>query len=491
MDSKQKYNLDYESAVISILLTESDQTDEYVITAKAALTTECFYNTKNQIVFNAIAELSNKNKEIGIIQLEDYFKNNSEKRKRGSVEVLAYDLTQLAEAPYASKSQFDSYVKEVFDYYLKRKAHELMITQSEKGVEGIDNTIKELIEGREKLAKIGKTLPTIADFLDEGLFENLIEKPKDYIKTFSDTFNYNLNGGLHRKRFFCLTAAAGGGKTAFAMQLLDEIAKNKIPCLYVGLEMSKEELLIRSLSRIAKVNSGNIEKHSYLDKAYENKHKLLGKLKEANSEYYNTVAPYLTIWEAQGRTTITMIANEIKKIQHAYKNKYDLEEIPPIVVVVDPLNGLSTGNEQIDSNPIEKAGTIGGDLKRLARDLDIPVIGISDTTKEGQRKADKGQSIGAGGLRYSYEITHRADIIGEIRIGKKLIDEVTEKMNTVERHEFMAKSNLPNDSYVTYAMLELSKQRSGAKIPALFVYHMDQHLFKPIDLRLKENEAPF
>ena len=331
--------------------------------------------------------------------------------------------------------------------------------------------------------------------LVEALYGDIVSDKEEELPlpTFSETLNRNLNGGLQRGKVYTIVSPAGYGKTTFALQLLEEITKdNKIPCIFVAMEMSRKELFIKTLSRLAEVNSGDIEGKFFLNEGYENKNQLRPKMDEAFENYGQNYAPYLYMLEGDGDWTVHKITEDIQEIMNQYRGEN--EDSPRAVVCIDPFQRLSSGNRWMDYDNIKKVGKIASDLKRLARGLNIAIVLLSDTTKEATKRAEGGREMGSTAIRESYLATHTTDVLGEIMIGNNLLDKLEKDVEDrwKERYE-QAKMLHPLDteeyksSSPTYACLKLSKQRSGSTIPALFVYQKAYNKFVPIE---DEREHP-
>lgn len=497
---------EYEPVVIGTILDPMGA-DGYALTvALGSLQPDDFEDRICRAVFRAMRALYEGETPVDIVTLQEYFTHWPDQEE--SAQGIAGFLMECCERQGSIARNIHHYVHKVAEAAEERRIREILRRAVDQATEGSLQEVADTItKGQERLVRIAKPLPTMAEELPE-LTERLLDRGKADrpISTFSETLNWNLNGGLQRGRFMVLTAPAGGGKTTFALHLLEEIARSGIPCLFVALEMSKKELLTKTLSRLGAFNSGAIEGQAYLVDESEESEGILEQVSGALTTYSNDIAANMYIWEAEGDLPVAEIRAEVTKIQHHRMREQGLDALPPVVVCVDPLHGLSTGKSELDADPIGKAGRIAGDLKRLARGLNIPVVGLSDTTKYATEKAEAGGRIGQTGFRYSYEIAHRADVTGEIRIGKNLADVVlAEKETKRSKGQETAKANLRKhyqkmqeahplasfpDKEVTYAVLDLSKQRSGARLPALFVYEKAFNRFTEIGVS-KKSDIPF
>lgn len=343
--------------------------------------------------------------------------------------------------------------------------------------------LDKLREGAEDLIRAadldGKPIPTMREILHE-IEEEIFESPFKPIPTFSAGLNRNLNGGLQRGKVFAITGPAGGGKTTFAHQLIDEIARgNKLKgkeeprniCVYIALEQGRAELLIKSFSRLGRVNGGLFElKEIAPDDP---------KVKKALEIYANEIAPYLYIIEGAEGSTLRGIRALIRKISSQRKEAHQL------VVCIDPFQRLRTGNRDLDSEEISRVGAVATGLKKMAMDLKIAMVLLSDTSKTAAEQAKRGEpSVGA--MRGSYMAEHAVDASAMIALKPDGFqqDQLTPgspyyKLDEWFRH-YMGLDEGKEEAAV-FAELVFSKQRSGPSFPVPFLYKRALNCFFPAE----------
>lgn len=226
------------------------------------------------------------------------------------------------------------------------------------------------------------------------------------IPTGFDSLDKILNGGLH-EGLISIGAMTSLGKTTFCMQIADHIAQSGHDVMIFSLEMSKNELISKSISRItyenaiarklplsnAKTQLGITDGSRY--SKYSETEKIL--INEAISEYKNKVAQHLFIYESVADMTV----NQIKDIiQNHYENN---KELP--VVVIDYLQLLQHEDKYINSNDKLRTDVNITSLKRISRDYKIPILVISSFNRTSY---DKDITLSAfkesGGIEYSSDI---------------------------------------------------------------------------------------
>lgn len=196
-----------------------------------------------------------------------------------------------------------------------------------------------------------------------------------------DSFLYTMDPGL-----IILGARPAMGKTAFAVQIAENLTKQDKKVLFVSLEMNSDELMKRIVKQRVGLSEHDLRTGNVSN---EDKKKIL-KIKE---EFKNR----LFIDDSNG-TSI----NKIKQIAKTYKNKEDIS-----CLMVDYLQ-LVSGDVKGQSR-YEEVSKISKELKQLSRELKIPVIALCQLNRDIESRTDK-KPINAD-LRDSGQIEQDADII--------------------------------------------------------------------------------
>lgn len=250
---------------------------------------------------------------------------------------------------------------------------------------GLESFLKEI----EKRIKSEWEKHFVAAYLDDFVKE-ITENSLKPISTGFQELDKVLGGGLV-PGLYVLGAATSLGKTAFVQQISDYIASTHIPVLYFSLEMSKKELISRSLSRQTFLISPR--------KAYTSQDILLGKipqevLMEALSNY-KIISHNMAIIESPFDSDVLSIRNIVKE----YKTKCDR-----LVVVVDYLQILMSpkGKSLSDKQLVDYNVT---QLKKISRDFDVPLIVISSFNRAHYVHSVSFESFKeSGGIEYSADV---------------------------------------------------------------------------------------
>lgn len=275
-------------------------------------------------------------------------------------------------------------------------------------------------EKRQPLAGVLGTLQTMATRLQQEtgatwgapltayaaeLLENLTQTDRPAIATPFETLNELLGGGLQGGKLYVLAAPPGGGKTTLSTQIADHAAGLGIPTCYCALEMGRGQLFDYALSRRLGMNSAKVESRSFRTSDRDR-----AALAVAAREYLETVAPFLAVIEGGWDTTAAALGAWVAQA----RARYSLAPAEPVLVVVDYLQLLNTGDDKLDSGPNEtpKVSTVAVQLKQLARDTGAAVLALSDIIKSEQGDAIKsGKEFTLNMLRGSNRVAHAADVV--------------------------------------------------------------------------------
>lgn len=242
------------------------------------------------------------------------------------------------------------------------------------------------------------------------LFEDSPENLKPPISTGFKALDQAIEGGLYGE-MYTIGAGTGEGKTAFCLQMADNIAKNGNDVLIVSLEMSKKELVARSISRGTYNISQSIYKNSSKAKTEQGissriRYKKysaeeLEIIERAKSNYLQ-YAQYVHIIEGVGDLGAT-------QIREAVERHIRLTGKKPVVLVdylqiIAPSDIRATDKQNTDKNVLE--------LKRIARDNGTPILLISSLNRESYKLKDgKKQGISMASFKESGIIEYTSTVV--------------------------------------------------------------------------------
>ncbi len=255
-------------------------------------------------------------------------------------------------------------------------------------VAGLLKNVFHLAHDKKVVREYPKEADAAADFLDELNARRTDGRTYLGLETgfhhLDEVFN-GLTPGL-----YILAGAPSTGKTTLVKQLADMVAQNeKVPVMFWSYEQSREELRIKSLSRLSSVDSRSIWKGRAGNDAWS-------KVEKAADDYRRGPGQTLTIVEAGREDTVDRIRAVAVMAKHSADDK-------PVLVVIDYMQILPAGpdapdalRERIDHNLSE--------LRRLSRDLSSPVLVVSSQNREaykGNEHPTLASLKESGGIEYS------------------------------------------------------------------------------------------
>ena len=210
-----------------------------------------------------------------------------------------------------------------------------------------------------------KARRTLSDSAKVAKWEVSIANARDAIPTGWKSLDKALEGGLY-EGLYVIPGATGTGKTAFALQMAYQIARQQKDVLYISLEMGEEEIYERHISRLSYELYGSTNKAKTVHSLIQEKKTV----PEARKQF-EEVGLYLRTICGVG----SIDADDIRRVVERYE--YELETLP--VVFVDYLQILKahdphmTDKQAVDYNVLR--------LKQLSRDYKIPVIALASMNR--------------------------------------------------------------------------------------------------------------
>ena len=325
-----------------------------------------FYDERHRMIYEGARRLYEQQSPIDVLTLSEELKAEGVLKEVGG---SAY-LTQLTNTvPTATNAE--QYASIVATKSIRRR---LISASNEIAQIGHDEkrTIAELVEEAEaKLFEVsqrhvGNDIASMESILADS-FDRLdsLHKDKGTIRGVSTGYK-DLDGklaGFQKSDLIILAARPSMGKTAMALNLAQNISiKSEKSVLLFSLEMSKEQLVDRMLASEAGVNSWNLRTGNLSDSDFEKIGHAMGSLSEAQMFIDDT--PGLTVSDMR-----------TKARREAHKRELGL-------VIVDYLQLMSGGSKfRGDGNRVQEISEISRGLKSIARELNVPVIALSQLSR--------------------------------------------------------------------------------------------------------------
>ena len=383
------HDIEAEQAVIGSMLTDN----EAVTASVELLKEEDFYREDNKIIYSAMLNLYNRSEPIDLITVKSELESMGKIDQVGGIEYLAELPEKVPTTANANK-----YIKIVHEKSILRN---LIKTANEIIELGYDPTedVEDIMEGAEKKIfnlmqdREQKGYTHIKDILVES-FTNLEElyNRKQNITGLPTGFVDldNRTAGLHGSEFILIAARPAMGKSAFVLNIATNVAlRANVPVAIFSLEMSKDQMVNRILCSEAMVDSNKVRTGKLEEEDWAKLASAIGPLSDAG--IYIDDTPGISIMEIRARCRKMKLEKNIG------------------LVIVDYLQLVQGSNRRVNGSREQEIAEISRSLKILAKELDVPVIALSQLSRAVEQRPDHRPML--SDLRESGSIEQDADIV--------------------------------------------------------------------------------
>ena len=417
MEQRIPQNIEAEQAVLGSVFFEQGA----IKTILDKLHKEDFYHPQHQLIYEAMRELFQENVIIDQTTLSDRLDAQGFLARAGGFEYIL-DLVHFV----PSSANLIHYINIVKDKSITRRIQDTcrkIIEDSflvEYAPDFIDDVERQIVAiTKEKRTSDFKEIGEIASTLLDKIAAQA--QITDHITGLDSGYtmlnHYTL--GLQPSDLLIIAARPSVGKTAFALNLALNAAKSdKQPHIaFFSLEMGVDQLVMRMLSCQAQVDNFSLRKGELTSSDWEKLHFAVDTLQSLNIYF-----------DDSGTVKVTDLRSKCRKLRQ--DGKLDL-------VVIDYLQLLS-GSHNNQQNRVQEVSEISRVLKEMARELKIPVVALSQLSRNLETRQDKTPVM--ADLRESGSIEQDADII--LFLYRK---DQTEEDKTINNH----------------VMINIAKNRSG------------------------------
>lgn len=380
-------DIEAEQAVLGAIFLEADS----IIDAMEIIEPQDFYRRSHQIIFQAMIQLNDRNESIDLITLK------AEIEKSNSLEDIG-GLTYLTELSQASPSaaSIAYYAKIVDDKATLRNLIQTASRIVTKGFEQdedvqsiVDQAEKSILEVSEKRNSNG--FQSIADVLNRTI-ENIDQLAQNNEEITGLPTGYaaldKMTAGLQKEELIILAARPAVGKTAFALNIAQNVGtKTDRSVAIFSLEMGAESLVNRMLCAEGSIEASHLRTGQLSEEEWRNLIVAMGSL--SNASIYIDDTPGIKISEIRARC-----------------RKLAQEKGTLGLILIDYLQLIEgTGRE----NRQQEVSEISRQLKKLAKELKVPVIALSQLSRGVEQRQDKRPVL--SDIRESGSIEQDADIV--------------------------------------------------------------------------------
>jgi len=439
------YNIEAEESLLGAMLISRDAVASVLVIVKS----DDFYRKQNQEIFDAILELYSKGEPADAITIADHLK------KKGLLEEIGgktFLHSLISNIPLAANAEY--YGRIVRNHSILRKliyaatdiatmgyeVPEDLVATVDKAQELIFSIYQDLNQGNNKNS--ASVMKDIAPLVYDEV-EKLYEAGSDVSGIPSGYFELDkITLGFQKSDLIIIAARPGMGKTSLVLGMALNIAlKEKIPIALFSLEMSKHQVAQRLMSAQSRIDLQRFRN----GKIRENEWTKLGRAVEKLSEckLYVDDTAFLTVMDLRSRARMMASTYGIK------------------MIIVDYLQLMqSTSNYR--GNKVQEITEISQNLKGIAKELDIPVIAVSQLSREVEKREKKRPQL--ADLRESGSIEQDADLVAFV-YRDEYYDENSNKKGeaevTIAKHRNGPLGNVKlqfNQSYALFSNLAKSHQ---------------------------------
>lgn len=380
-------NLEAEQSVVGSMIMDR----EAIIVASEFLIREDFYHQQYGVLFEAMVELFNEEKPVDVVTLQNRLREKDVPAELSSMEFVGELVTSVPTSAnikyYANivkeKAMLRRLIKVNEDIanqcYLDRDSVEDIMADTEK-------QIFNLLQNRG-----GEDFVPIKQIVINALEKiELASKKKGNVTGIATGFvdlDYRTSG-LQPSDLVLVAARPSMGKTAFVLNIAQYVAfHNNLATAIFSLEMSKEQLVNRLFALEARVDAQLLRSGNLADSDWE---KLI--------EGAGTIGKSKLIIDDTPGISISELCSKCRK----YKLEHDLK-----LIIIDYLQ-LMSGSGRSDSRQ-QEISDISRSLKGLARELNVPVIALSQLSRQVEQRPDHRPML--SDLRESGAIEQDADVV--------------------------------------------------------------------------------
>ena len=435
-------NIEAEQALLGSILVNNDIIDEI----SNIITYKDFYDPLHSKIYNLIENLHNKGMIANPITLKNSLQSDENLSEIGGAEYLV-KLTRFS----SSTKQSIDYAKIIHEKFVRRELVQISQTLSDESRDDTtDKSGEIIIQDTEKslfdLAERGTFTQSFMKF-NEAL-DQTIEMATNAMKsdqgivgvpTGLDDLDERL-GGLHKSDLVIIAGRPSMGKTALATNIAYHAAKKildgnkKSSIAFFSLEMSSEQLSTRILSEQSRIKSNDIRRGKVSEEEFNRLIETSRSIHEL--PLYIDETPAITI------STLSNRARRIKRL-------FGLD-----LIVVDYIQLMTTGSKRFEGR-VQEISEITQGLKALAKELNVPVLALSQLSRAVEQRDDKKPQL--SDLRESGSIEQDADVVMFVFREEYYELRKEPKMGSIEHAEWQSRMN----EVIGRADIIIGKQRHG------------------------------
>ncbi|UQZ84519.1 Replicative DNA helicase [Paenibacillus konkukensis] len=407
MDRIPPQNLEAEQAVLGAILLDSDS----LVTAMERITSEDFYRTSHQRIFESMIELAEENEPIDLVTLTAKLQNKQQLEEIGGIKYLS----ELANA-VPTAANIDYYSQIVEEKSMLRRLIRAATNIVTDGYASSDDVGDLLSDAEKRILEISQRRSSTGFVYIRDVLMEVFDKVEFLYNNKGGTTGIKsgfhdldkMTSGFQRSDLIIVAARPSVGKTAFALNIAQNVGvREKETVAIFSLEMGAAQLVNRMICAEANVDAGRMRTGFLEPDDWEKLTMAIGALSEAN--IYIDDSPSVTVADIRAKC-------------RRLKQEKGLGMI--LIDYLQLIHGRGKGD-----NRQQEVSEISRTLKQIARELDVPVIALSQLSRGVEQRQDKRPMM--SDLRESGSIEQDADIVAFL-YRDDYYDKESEKKNIIE-----------------------------------------------------------
>jgi len=381
--------IDLEEAVLGAMLIDEKGVNEII----ELLSPEVFYKRSHQLIYESVERLFRESEPIDLLTVSADLKKNKNFESAGG-DFYLISLSQKV----SSSAHIEFHSRIILQKYIQRKLITISNEIIQKSYNESTDVMDLLDEAESKLYDVAQgNIKTSTESA-----QNLVIKAKTRIEEIAKQEGLSgvstgfekldkLTSGWQPSDLVIVAARPGMGKTALALSMARNISvQQKIPVAFFSLEMSSVQLITRLISSETGLSSDKLRTGKLADHEWQQLNIKVSDLESA--PLYIDDSPSLTIFELRAKARRLASSHGIK------------------LIIIDYLQLMNIGSSNKAGNREQEISTISRNLKALAKELDIPVIALSQLSRAVETRGGTKRPI-LSDLRESGAIEQDADIV--------------------------------------------------------------------------------
>ena len=438
------HNLEAEQALLGAILLNND----ILYDINEIIDANHFFESIHIKIFEVINKIAAKGQLATPITLKSYFEVEKNLEDIGGSAYLARLANAAVSLEYAK-----NYAQIIYDLAVRRSLYDLGGKLSYNAIESeMDTNPSDLVEDAERdlyqIAEKGTNAHNVQTF--KSSMEEAVELMKKAYEKDSNVVGIETNfrdldqklGGLHNSDLLILAGRPSMGKTSLATNIAFNIAKKAHDngntdsnVAFFSLEMSAEQLATRILSEQAKISSNDIRRGNLSESDLDNLVNVSKSILE--------IPLFIDDTPAINMATLASRARRIKR-------KHGLG-----IIIIDYLQLLRPAKGLRNDGRVQEVSEITQGLKALAKEMNIPILALSQLSRQVEQRDDKKPQL--SDLRESGSIEQDADVVMFVYREAYYLERKEPRPATVEYAEWQAKMNEVSN----FAEIIIGKQRHG------------------------------